>query len=114
MQKGKELNDFQRNPLDIEILSNLRFGSLEIRDTSVTRVTNNNTFDPTKEADDLETHSNNMDRWTLLVKDCASCPTGSKRKGGYIASTPRRKLTMSRLSVAGKLALLENTGKILN
>ncbi len=39
--KGKELNDFQRNPLDIEILSNLRFGSLEIRDTSVTRVTNN-------------------------------------------------------------------------
>jgi hypothetical protein len=58
MQKGKELNDFQRNPLDIEILSNLRFGSLEIRDTSVTRV--------------------------------------------------------SRLSVAGKLALLENTGKILN
>ena len=38
--EGKELNDFQRNPLDIEILSNLRFGSLEIRDTSVTRVTN--------------------------------------------------------------------------
>ncbi len=37
----KELNDFQRNLLDIEILSNLRFGSLEIRDTSVTRVTNN-------------------------------------------------------------------------
>ena len=35
MQKGKELNDIQRNPLDIEILSNLRFGSLEIRDTSV-------------------------------------------------------------------------------
>jgi hypothetical protein len=35
VQKGKELNDFQRNPLDIEILSNLRFGSLEIRDTSV-------------------------------------------------------------------------------
>ena len=27
--------------VDIEILSNLRFGSLEIRDTSVTRVTNN-------------------------------------------------------------------------
>ncbi len=43
MQKGKELNDFLRNPLDIdiEILSNLRFGSLEIRDTSITRVTNN-------------------------------------------------------------------------
>jgi hypothetical protein len=41
LQKGKELNDFQRNLLDIEILSNLRFGSLEIRDTSVTRVTNN-------------------------------------------------------------------------
>ena len=41
MQKGKELNDFQRIPLEIEILSNLRFGSLEIRDTSVTRVTNN-------------------------------------------------------------------------
>jgi hypothetical protein len=41
VEKGKELNDFQRNPLDIEILSNLRFGSLEIRDTSVTRVTNN-------------------------------------------------------------------------
>jgi hypothetical protein len=40
VQKGKELNDFQRNPLDIEILSNLRFGSLEIRDTSVTMVTN--------------------------------------------------------------------------
>jgi hypothetical protein len=39
VQKGKELNDFQRNLLDIEILSNLRFGSLEIRDTSVTRVT---------------------------------------------------------------------------
>jgi hypothetical protein len=37
----KELNDLQRIPLDIEILSNLRFGSLEIRDTSVTRVTNN-------------------------------------------------------------------------
>jgi hypothetical protein len=28
--QGKELNDFQRNPLEIEILSNLRFGSLEI------------------------------------------------------------------------------------
>jgi hypothetical protein len=42
VQKGKELNDFQRNLVDIEILSNLRFGSLEIRDTSVTtRVTNN-------------------------------------------------------------------------
>jgi len=41
VQKGKELNDFQRDLLDIEILSNLRFGSLEIRDTSVTRVTNN-------------------------------------------------------------------------
>jgi hypothetical protein len=41
VEKGKELNDFQRNLLDIEILSNLRFGSLEIRDTSVTRVTNN-------------------------------------------------------------------------
>jgi hypothetical protein len=40
VKKGKELNDFQRNLLDIEILSNLRFGSLEIRDTSVTRVTN--------------------------------------------------------------------------
>ena len=40
MQKGKELNDFQRIPLEIEILSNLRFGSLELRDTSVTRVTN--------------------------------------------------------------------------
>ncbi len=35
VQKGKEVNDFQRNPLDIEILSNLMFGSLEIRDTSV-------------------------------------------------------------------------------
>jgi hypothetical protein len=35
VQKGKELNDFQRNLLDIEILSNLRFGSLETRDTSV-------------------------------------------------------------------------------
>ncbi len=35
VQKGKELNDFQRNVPDIEILSNLRFGSLEIRDTSV-------------------------------------------------------------------------------
>jgi hypothetical protein len=42
VQQGKELNDFQRNSLDIEILSNLRFGSLEIRDTSVTRVTNKN------------------------------------------------------------------------
>jgi len=41
VQKGKELNDFQRNLLVIEIFSNLRFGSLEIRDTSVTRVTNN-------------------------------------------------------------------------
>jgi hypothetical protein len=41
-RREKELNDFQRNPLDIEILSNLRFGSLEIRDTSVTRVTNKN------------------------------------------------------------------------
>jgi hypothetical protein len=41
VQKGKELNDFQRNILDIEILSNLRFDSLEIRDTSVTRVMNN-------------------------------------------------------------------------
>ena len=41
MQKGKELNDFQRNPLEIEILGILRFGSLENRDTSVTRVTNN-------------------------------------------------------------------------
>jgi hypothetical protein len=57
-RREKELNDFQRNPLDIEILSNLRFGCLEIRDTSVT--------------------------------------------------------TVSRLSVAGKLALLGNTGEILN
>ena len=40
-RREKALNDSQRNPLDIEILSNLRFGSLEIRDTSVTRVTNN-------------------------------------------------------------------------
>jgi hypothetical protein len=39
-RREKELNDLQRIPLDIEILSNLRFGSLEIRDTSVTRVTN--------------------------------------------------------------------------
>jgi hypothetical protein len=31
VQKGKELNGFQRNLLDIEVLSNLRFGSLEIR-----------------------------------------------------------------------------------
>jgi hypothetical protein len=37
-----ETNDFQRNLLDIEILSNLRFGSLEIRDTSVTRTVTNN------------------------------------------------------------------------
>jgi hypothetical protein len=44
VQKGEELNDFQRNLLDIEILSNLRFGSLEIRDPSVTRVTNNYDF----------------------------------------------------------------------
>ena len=44
MQKGKELNEFQRNLLDVEILSNLRFGSLEIRDTSVTRVTINVTI----------------------------------------------------------------------
>jgi hypothetical protein len=50
MQKGKELNDFQRNPLEIEILSNLRFGSLEIGDTSVTRVTNN--FDLTSAIQD--------------------------------------------------------------
>ncbi len=40
-RREKELNDLQRIPLDIEILSNLRFGSLEIRDTSATRVTNN-------------------------------------------------------------------------
>jgi hypothetical protein len=40
-KRKKELNDFQRNLLDTEILSNLRFGSLEIRDTSVARVTNN-------------------------------------------------------------------------
>ncbi len=32
----------------------------------------NNTFDPMKDADDLETHPSIMDRWTLLVKDCAS------------------------------------------
>ncbi len=43
MQKAKELNDFQRIPLEIEILSNLRFDSHEIRDTSVTRVTNKST-----------------------------------------------------------------------
>jgi hypothetical protein len=36
-----ELNNFQRNLLKIEILSNLRFGSLESRINSVTRVTNN-------------------------------------------------------------------------
>ena len=47
MQKGKELNDFQRIPHEIEILSNLRFGSLEIRDTSVTRVTNNDETEST-------------------------------------------------------------------
>jgi len=31
VQRGKELNDFQRDLLDIEIIANLRFGSLEIR-----------------------------------------------------------------------------------
>ncbi len=36
MQKGKELNDFQRNLLDVEILSKLRFDSLEIRDMQIT------------------------------------------------------------------------------
>ncbi len=41
VQKGKELNYFQRNLLDVEILSNLRFDSLEVRGTLVTRVTNN-------------------------------------------------------------------------
>ena len=74
MQKGKEQNDFQRNLLDIEILSNLRFGSIEIRDTSVTRVTNN--------------------------VHCSHNGLGL--------------MEVSRLSVAGKLALLGNTGKILN
>jgi hypothetical protein len=34
LRREKELNDFQRNLPDIEILSNLRFGSLEIRDMS--------------------------------------------------------------------------------
>ena len=59
MQKGKELNDFQRNPLDIEILSNLRFGSLEIRDTSVTRVTNNVSALGCREVGFIEKHGQN-------------------------------------------------------
>jgi hypothetical protein len=33
VQKGKELNDVLRYLLDLEIPSNLRFSSLEIRDT---------------------------------------------------------------------------------
>ena len=32
----------------------------------------NNTFDAMKDAEDLETNSSSMDRWTLLVKDCAN------------------------------------------
>ena len=57
----------------------------------------NNTFDPMKDADALETNSS-MDRWTLLVKDCASCPTGSKRKGGWVEPA-RMKLTKSSRNV---------------
>jgi len=33
VQKGKELSEIQKNLLDIEIVSNLRFGVLEIRET---------------------------------------------------------------------------------
>ena len=32
----------------------------------------NNTFEPMKEADDLDMHSSNRDRWTFLAKDCAN------------------------------------------
>ncbi len=71
VQKGKELNDFQRNPLDIEILSNLRFGSLEIRDTSVTRVTKDyrmySTFLTASPGSVLFSRSNLLKRKTLSV-----------------------------------------------
>ncbi len=58
----------------------------------------NNTFDPMKDADALETNSSSMDRWTLLVKDCANCPAGSKRKGGWVEPAPRTKLTKASLN----------------
>jgi hypothetical protein len=58
----------------------------------------NNTFDPMKDDDALATNSSNMDRWTLLVKDCASCPTGSKRKGGWVEHA-RTKLTTTSQNV---------------
>ncbi len=58
----------------------------------------NNTFDPMKDADALKTNSSSMDRWTLLVKDCASCPTGSKREGGWVEHA-RMKLTKASRNV---------------
>jgi hypothetical protein len=77
----------------------------------------NNTFDPMKDADDLEMHSINMDRWTLLVKDCASCPLGSKRKVGHVEPTPRTKLTKTapppatiRAARVRQVRKLKNTG----
>jgi hypothetical protein len=77
----------------------------------------NNTFDPMKDADDLEMHSSNMDRWTLLVKDCASCPLGSKRKVGHVEPAPRTKLTKTapppatiRAARVRQVRKLKNTG----
>ncbi len=55
----------------------------------------NTTFAPTRDVDETGTYASNMDRWTFLVKDFASCPTGSKRKDGYITTPPRRRLTQT-------------------
>jgi hypothetical protein len=68
VQKGKELNDFQRNPLEIEILSNLMFGSLEIRDTSVMRVTNKNLDNEHQRLEKLY-HDRHIDTCTRREKD---------------------------------------------
>jgi hypothetical protein len=85
-EKGKELNDFQRNPLDIEILSNMRFGSLEIRDTSVTRVTNN---------DYRETRVHRCDYGKLVPKSVCDTEAQAAPVEDEFQNTIRREWTLA-------------------
>ncbi len=71
----------------------------------------NNTFDPMKDADALETNSSSMNRWTLLVKDCDICPTGSKRKGGWVEPAPRTKLTKASPNVPPPVTISTARGR---
>jgi hypothetical protein len=80
---------FEFNQTDIPNLRNW------IAQTMISFGIGNNTFAPTRDVDETGTYTNNMDRWTFLVKDFANWPTGSQRKGGYIAPPPRKRPTQT-------------------